>query len=138
MLYFPRTDDTKDLKYLLNKGIFMYDRKDKDMRYGCTFIKGREEPYRSYDYGCLHTHFAFDNEKIYDADMNQVSLAEILIHRLILKEELDDSIREILQKRNLGVSDIFTIGESTTKTDKCRVDFKNDHAAYEAYEIIQN
>lgn len=107
MFYFPRSDDTKALKYLIKKGIIDYNGKDDSLRKATIRCKGSEAgEYSSYNYNFTYDHLRFDEENIYH-DKDLVSLAEILVHTVIRKSDLDDNVREIVESRALYLQPVL-------------------------------
>ena len=125
MLFFPRTDDTKDLKILIKKGIFDYDGRDKKVYNGTGITPGEETGTGyTYDYYVEYESFTFDKEKIY-VNNEEISLADLLLGKVIRKAAFDDEILEILNKRGLNIKPIsvgytralFYMGESYDSED---------------------
>lgn len=125
MLYFPKSDDTIDLKILIKKEIFEYTKKQGNLRTALIRKKGCEAGSGySYDWNYNYDKVNFDNDYIY-INNEQVSLSDLLINKIIPKNLLDDDVIYILEKRNLttepinyGVTEAdFYEGESFGSTD---------------------
>lgn len=125
MLYFPKNDDTTDLKILIKKEIFEYTKKSGNLRSALVKSKGNAKGQGySYDWDYKYDTFNFDNDYIY-INNEQISLADLLVNKIIPKELLDDDVKYILEKRNLSIEPIsygftdaeFYEGESFASTD---------------------
>lgn len=106
-IFFPREDDTKDLKILINHHVFSYDGKRENLRTATSFRKTTETEGRSYDYDYTWDRFTFDSHNIY-VDGEPVSLSQLLVGKIIFEKHMDDTIREIIEKRNLKLERVLT------------------------------
>lgn len=136
MLYFPKSDDTIDLKILIKKQIFDYKSKSGNLRTALVKRKGKEKGQGyTYDWDYEYDTVKFDNDFIY-INNETVSLADLLVNKIIPYELLDDDVKYILEKRNLSTEPInygdteadFYEGESFGSTDY----------SYSGYVIVSN
>ena len=125
MLFFPRSDDTTDLKILIKYGVFNYDGRREKLYTGSILEKGSLAGYgHSYDWNVDVDYFKFNRDYIYH-NGEEISLADLLIGKIIKASVFNDEILDILRKRELDVHSIhagFTEadvydGESFGSTD---------------------
>ena len=136
MIYFPKTEDTKDLKVLIKEGIIPYEGKSEDVkgekkafvRYkgtdvrDDTFLDGRR--CRHYDFEHEYKHITFDKNNIYIKG-EQVSLNELLEGSVFRKDCLTDEVKKIIEARGYELSPVvmgytealFYMGESFDSVD---------------------
>lgn len=129
MLYFPRTDDTKDLKLLIKKNIFEYMYKNGPLREGKCWKYSTNpadtEFAESYDLHMYIEFFYFNDDGIFNNDnKEQISLADLLVGKLIDAKYFDGDVQYILDKRNL-----------TAKPVKAGRNIKSDDDVTEEYSI---
>ena len=100
MLYFPKSDDARALKILIKKGIIEYEGRDKTLRKATITCKGsKADKNYSYDYNYSYDNILFDDENIYK-NGEQISLAELLLHTVIKRQDADDTVIDIIKSRN--------------------------------------
>lgn len=125
MLFFPRSDDTTDLKILIKYGVFDYDGRCEKLYTGSVLEKGSLAGYGySYDWNVNIDRFEFNRDYIYH-NGEEISLADLLIGKIIKKSVFNSEIMDILRKRELDVRSIhagyteadFYEGESFGSTD---------------------
>lgn len=134
MLYFPKNDDTIDLKILIKKQIFEYQCKSGKLRTALMLSKGNaKDQYYSYDWDFDYDTVTFDNDFIY-VNNEKVSLADLLVNKIIPKELLDDDVKYILEKRNLMIEPI-SYGDTETLFDSYE-SFDSVDYAYSGYVIV--
>lgn len=136
MIFFPREDDTKDLKALIKANVFNYAGKKDKLRKGVIKEKGKlaGENY-SYDYNFDYEFITFDEHHIYVHD-EEVPLTQLLLGKVIFAEDVNDVIEDILSKRNLKLEPI-SIGYTEAKFYEGE-SFASEDVRLSAYEIVEN
>lgn len=136
MIFFPREDDTKDLKALIKANVFNYAGKKDKLRKGLIKEKGKlaGENY-SYDYHFDYEFITFDEHHIYVHD-EEVSLTQLLLGKVIFAEDVNDVIEDILSKRNLKLEPI-SVGYTDAKFYEGE-SFASEDVRLSAYEIVEN
>ena len=121
MLYFPRSDDTRDLKILIQKEAigsdhinkFSFSNTQRDAFIQKAYKRKDKLGYMT-DYEKCDIMFYFDRDNIYGKNNEPISLAQLLLHTFISSDAADDDeVREILHKRGLEISDMISVGETS-------------------------
>ncbi len=117
MFYFPKTEDTKDLKTLIKEGIISYKGKNEDVKgekKAFVRYKGKDvrddmllsgHRCRSYDFEYTSKHITFDKNNIY-VKGEQVSLNELLESLVFRKDRLTDEVKRIIEARGYELSPV--------------------------------
>lgn len=136
MIFFPREDDTKDLKALIKANVFNYAGKKDKLRKGVIKEKGKLAGKNySYDYNFDYEFITFDEHHIYVHD-EEVPLTQLLLGKVIFAEDVNDVIEDILSKRNLKLEPI-SIGYTEAKFYEGE-SFASEDVRLSAYEIVEN
>ena len=111
MIYFPREDDTRDLKIFIKSGLFDYDGRKHKTRYASGLVPGPQASVgRPYMYTISYRYFTFDEYHIYNDEDEEISLADLLVGMFVEEEKMTDTVRDICAKRGLELSYPTTIG----------------------------
>ena len=121
MIYFPRNDDTRDLKILIQKEAIGSDYINKfsfsNTQRGAFIHKAyKRDDKLGYmtDYEKCNIIFHFDRDHIYGKNDEPISLAQLLLHTFISSDAADDDeVIEILHKRGLEISDMISVSETS-------------------------
>lgn len=136
MLYFPKTEDTKDLKVLIKEGIIPYRGKNEDVKGEKKAViryKGKDvrdnmllcgKRRYDYDFEYDHEYITFDKNNIY-LKGEPVSLNKLLENSVFRKDHLTDEVKRIIEARGYELSPVvmgytealFYMGESFDSVD---------------------